>query len=147
MKEAIVKMRRDTENSTPPVYATQGAAGFDFYANEEFHLGHTPVKVSTGIYLEVPEGQMLLLLPRSGLAYDPNALVAVANSPGLVDSDYRGEIILLLFSRAPAGFVVEKGMRVAQGVLVPFTKAIFEEVDQLTVTDRGTNGFGHSGRF
>jgi dUTP pyrophosphatase len=99
--------------------------------------------VGTGLFLEVPEGYECQCRPRSGLAARHG--ITVLNSPGTIDSDYRGENMVLLVNHSDKDFKVEKGMRIAQFVFSPVVQAQFEEVDELSATSRGAGGFGSTG--
>ncbi len=100
--------------------------------------------VSTGLSLEIPEGYEVQVRPRSGLAFKKG--VTVVNAPGTIDSDYRGEVKVLLINLGQEPYLVEVGDRVAQMVLAPVTRAILEVVTTLGTTERGEGGFGSSGR-
>jgi len=137
-----------------PRYATEGAAAMDICSaeNVELEYGRT-VMVSTGFAVAVPEGYELQVRPRSGWATEG---ITITNSPGTIDSDYRGEIkVLLQNTKQPimgfgvgfgSAFRVDCGDRIAQLVLAPVTQADVEEVDELDETTRGANGFGSTGR-
>ena len=129
-----------------PKYQTSGAAGFDFYANIEVSYDIQPMQrilIPTGLYFEVPEGYELMVRPRSGLALK-NGLT-VLNTPGLVDSDYRGEVGVILINLSDRPVTINPGDRIAQGVISPIVQATLVEVEELSETDRGAGGFGHSG--
>lgn len=128
-----------------PSRAKHGDAGLDLYAAEEAHLGPGERwKVGTGVAVELPPGHAGLVLPRSGLA--DRFGISLVNSPGLIDSGYRGEISVLLLNTDPAEiFRVEKGDRIAQLVIVPFVEAEPTEVAELSASERGSDGFGSSG--
>jgi dUTP diphosphatase len=129
-----------------PSRAHEGDAGLDLYACEAAHLG--PGErwgVGTGVAVEIPEGHAGLVLPRSGTARDHG--IALVNSPGLIDSGYRGEVRVLLLNTDPAEiFRVEPGDRIAQLVIAPIALAEPVEVDSLNESARGDGGFGSSGR-
>ncbi len=129
-----------------PTRAHEGDAGLDLYACEAAHIG--PGErwgVGTGIGVEIPEGHAGLVLPRSGLARDHG--ISLVNSPGLIDSGYRGELRVLLLNTDPAEtFRVEAGDRIAQLVLVPIALAAPVEAAALAESGRGDGGFGSSGR-
>ena len=129
-----------------PAYQTEGAAGFDFLAAVEESMEINPgewVMVPTGLKFAVPQGCELQVRPRSGLAAKHG--VTVLNTPGTIDSDYRGEIKIILINLGKETFVVERGMRIAQGILAPYYKGDFSVVDALDETERGAGGFGHTG--
>ena len=128
-----------------PAYATPGAAGMDVVAAED--LDHAPGArhaVATGFKLAIPEGYEIQVRPRSGLAFKHG--VTVPNTPGTIDSDYRGELKILMINHGPEPFPVRRGERIAQLVPAAVTKAGFDEVAELDATDRGTGGFGSTGR-
>jgi dUTP pyrophosphatase len=128
-----------------PTRAHEGDAGVDLYACEPAHLGPGERwSVGTGIAVEIPAGHAGLVLPRSGLA--KNHGIALVNSPGLIDSGYRGEVRVLLLNTDPAEtFRVEPGERIAQLVLAPIALADPVEVEALAESARGDGGFGSSG--
>lgn len=133
------------DESLRPFYATAGAAGFDICAAEDDYIlpGKT-IMVSTQLYVAVPEGFELQVRSRSGAVYKRG--IAVANSPGTIDSDYRGEIKVLLHNLcSDFGTIIRKGERIAQGVIAPVVKASFDFVEELDTTDRGAGGFGSTG--
>ncbi len=128
-----------------PAYATSGAAGMDVLSAEDVVLApgmrHA---VATGLSMAIPEGYEIQVRPRSGLAFKHG--VTVPNTPGTIDSDYRGELKVLMINHGSEDFVIKRGERVAQLVLAPVTQARWDEVDELDDTDRGTGGFGSTGR-
>lgn len=131
-----------------PSYETEGAAGFDLRAalpeGEPMHLGPGDrALVPTGLVMEIERGFEVQVRPRSGLALKHG--ITVLNSPGTVDSDYRGEVKVMLINLGDADFAVNRGDRIAQGVLAPAPLADFEEVAALGETSRGSGGFGSTG--
>lgn len=129
-----------------PAYATAGAAGMDLLAAVAAPitlLSGGRALVPTGLAIALPTGHELQIRPRSGLALRHGILVA--NSPGTVDEDYRGELLIILLNAGEAPFTVERGMRIAQAVLAPVVRAAWAEVDALDGTLRGTSGFGSTG--
>ena len=128
-----------------PSYATGGAAGLDIVAAEEVTLApgqrHA---VATGFAIAIPAGYEGQVRPRSGLAL--NHGVTCLNTPGTIDSDYRGEVKVILVNLGTEPFEVKRGMRIAQLVPAPVLRADFAEVDSLDPTHRGTGGFGSTGR-
>lgn len=134
-----------------PAYETRGAAGFDLRAAVPFDAPVTippggRALIPTGFAFEIDRGYEVQIRPRSGLALKHG--VTVANSPGTVDADYRGEVGVILINLGDADFVVENGARIAQGVLAAAPQADFEEVedvDSLEDTARGAGGFGSTG--
>ncbi|MEE0775980.1 MAG: dUTP diphosphatase [Bacillota bacterium] len=127
-----------------PAYQTPGAAGFDFYAAEDIGIpAGKHAMIATGLKFAVPDGYELQVRPRSGLAAKHG--VTVLNSPGTIDSDYRGEVKILLINLGQKDFQVERGMRIAQGIIAPYVKGDFAVTASLETTDRGEGGFGHTG--
>ncbi|MBM3326463.1 MAG: dUTP diphosphatase [Calditrichaeota bacterium] len=128
-----------------PAYASAGAAGLDLYAAVIEDTIITPgrtVPIPTGLAIALPTGYEGQVRPRSGLARDYN--VSLMNSPGTIDSDYRGEIVVLLVSFSEP-FVVRRGDRIAQLVITRYERIEWKEVERLPPTMRGAGGFGHSG--
>ena len=134
------------EGATLPTRAHPGDAGLDLYACEAAHIGPGERwSVGTGIAVEVPEGHAGLVLPRSGIARDHG--IALVNSPGLIDSGYRGELRVLLLNTDPAEtFRVAAGDRIAQLVVAPIALPEPVEAPELADSSRGDGGFGSSGR-
>lgn len=129
-----------------PRYATEGAAGMDVEAALEADLTLAPgqrMAVPTGLSMAIAAGHEIQVRPRSGLALRHG--ITVANTPGTIDSDYRGEVKILLVNLGDTPFVITRGMRIAQLVLAPVTRATLEQVDSLEDTDRGSGGFGSTG--
>ena len=131
-----------------PAYETQGAAGLDLRAavDEGERLVLRPGKralVPTGLIFEIPAGFEGQIRPRSGLAFKNG--ITCLNTPGTIDSDYRGEVNVLLINLGDEKFVIERGMRIAQMVIAPVIQAVLVEKDLATVTDRGIGGFGSTG--
>jgi dUTP pyrophosphatase len=141
-----LRVLRLKEEARLPARAHDGDAGLDLCACEAAHLGPGERwSIGTGIAIEVPEGHAGLVLPRSGLAREHG--IALVNSPGLVDSGYRGEVRVLLLNTDPAEtFRIEVGDRIAQLVIAPIGLVEAVEVDTLGETTRGDGGFGSSGR-
>lgn len=130
-----------------PAYQTSGAAGLDLYAAVEDSItlipGHRAL-VPTGIAIALPPGFEAQLRPRSGLALKYG--LTLLNSPGTVDSDYRGEIMVLLINLGNEPVILHRGERIAQCILSSIVRPMFEEVEELPSTYRGSGGFGHTGR-
>ncbi|HEX3173960.1 MAG TPA: dUTP diphosphatase [Solirubrobacterales bacterium] len=143
MELRIVKLKAE---ATVPSRAHEGDAGLDLYAGEPAHIGPGERwSVGTGVAVEIPAGHAGLVLPRSGLAREHG--IALVNSPGLIDSGYRGEVRVLLLNTDPAEtFRVEAGDRIAQLVLAPVAIAEPVEAEALSESARGDGGFGSSGR-
>ena len=141
-----VRIRRlpHGEGLALPAYATAGAAGMDVLAAEDVTL--TPgmrYPVATGFALAIPEGYEVQVRPRSGLALKHG--ITLPNTPGTIDSDYRGELKVILINLGDADFVIARGDRIAQLVLAPVTLAVWDEVEELDDTARGSGGFGSTG--
>jgi len=134
------------EGAVLPTRAHEGDAGLDLYACEAAHIGPGERwSVGTGVGVQIPDGHAGLVLPRSGLAREHG--ISLVNSPGLIDSGYRGELRILLLNNDPAEtFRIAAGDRIAQLLLAPISLADPIEVDALTETVRGRGGFGSSGR-
>jgi dUTP pyrophosphatase len=127
-----------------PRYATDGAAGMDVLSAEEVTLApgerHA---VATGLAVAIPPGYEIQVRPRSGLALKHG--IGVPNTPGTIDSDYRGELKVILINHGVEPFPIHRGDRIAQLVLAPVTLAEWDEVDELDETTRGAGGFGSTG--
>jgi len=130
-----------------PKYKTEGSSGMDLMAFIDNSIKIKPgesVLIPTGISIAVPENTEVQIRPRSGLA--AKSSISVLNTPGTIDSDYRGEIKIILFNHGKEEFIVNNNDRVAQMVLMPIIKAEFEEVEDLPKTLRGSGGFGSTGK-
>ena len=130
-----------------PNYKTKGSSGMDLMAFVENPIKIAPKNsalIPTGISVAIPNDVEIQIRPRSGLAAKSN--ISVLNTPGTIDSDYRGEIKVILFNHGNEEFIVKNEDRVAQMVLMPILKVDFEEVDNLPETLRGTGGFGSTGK-
>jgi dUTP pyrophosphatase len=142
-----VKIKKLHEDAVIPQYQTTGAAGFDFHAIEDMEIPtRKTVLVKTGLSMEIPEGYELQVRPRSGMSLKTK--MRIANSPGTVDSDYRGEICIIMENMSMLGalpYDIKKGDRIAQGVICPVFQATFIE-DELNESERGEKGFGSSGK-
>lgn len=148
-----VKIKKLNPNAIIPQYATDGAGCFDLHAcidgrENSYSIHHgDPVTIKTGLAFEIPEGYVMLVYSRSGHGFKNN--VRLANCTGVIDSDYRGEVQIKLTSDDLHGKVVLgvcHGDRIAQACLVEVPKIEFEEVDDLSDTDRGEGGFGSTGK-
>ena len=127
-----------------PRYATVGAAGMDVVSAETVSIAPgARHPVATGLALAIPKGYEIQVRPRSGLALKHG--VTVPNTPGTIDSDYRGELKVIMINHGAEPFAIERGDRVAQLVLAPVTQAAWDVVDELDETDRGEGGFGSTG--
>jgi dUTP pyrophosphatase len=133
------------EGATSPFYATTGAAGFDIATSEDCDIyPGERVLVPTGLFFEVPIGYELQIRPRSGVSLKTSLLIA--NSPGTVDSDYRGEVKIIMTNIGNIMVPLFKGDRIAQGVIQKVAQVDFEEVEELESTSRDAGGFGHTGK-
>ena len=131
-----------------PKYKTEGSSGMDLMAFIQKPIIILPNKsalISTGISIAIPKDYEIQIRPRSGLAAKSN--ISVLNTPGTIDSDYRGELKVILFNHSDKDFVVNDKDRIAQMVLVPVLKINFEEVETLPDTIRGSGGFGSTGKW
>lgn len=129
-----------------PTYATAQSAGMDLRANIEAPQILKPMErklIATGLYIALPEGYEAQIRPRSGLALKHG--ITVLNTPGTIDADYRGEIMVLLVNFSAKEFVINDGERIAQMVIAQHEQGQFVEVTQLDETDRGAGGYGHTG--
>ena len=148
-KNLKIRIRRkpDALDLPLPRYMTHGASGMDLFADVE---SETVIKsgeirlISCGIYISIPEGYEAEVRPRSGLALKHG--ITLLNSPGTIDSDFRGLVSLIVMNLGKKDFVVKRGERLAQMVIKEVVKADLLEVDSLDRTPRGAGGFGHSGR-
>lgn len=143
----VKRLRSAVDDLPLPRYETSGAAGMDLRADLDQPIKLRPGErgvVPTGFAIELPQGYEAQVRPRSGLALRHG--VTLLNAPGTIDSDYRGEVSVLLVNLGNEECVVRRGDRVAQLVIAPVAKGIWSEVDDLHSTERGAGGFGHTGR-
>jgi len=141
-----VMRKQGCEDLPLPQYMSEAASGMDLYAavDASVLIERGEIKlVPTGIHIEVPRGYEAQVRPRSGLALKHG--LTLVNTPGTIDSDYRGEIGIILCNLGKEKFTVERGMRIAQLVIQPVTRAELVEVERLEESPRGTGGFGHTG--
>lgn len=130
-----------------PTYATPDSAGMDIYANLETPVILKPLErtlISTGIFAELPSGYEIQVRPRSGLAFKHG--ITVLNTPGTIDADYRGEIKVILVNLSNEPFTINDGERIAQLVVNKVETIEWENVTELSDTERGAGGFGHTGK-
>ncbi len=142
-----VKVKKLNEKAILPIYSSKSAAGADLCALLDEPIAIAPgetVFVKTGLALEIPEGYVGLIYARSGLACKRG--VAPANKVGVIDSDYRGEIMVALFNHGENAQNIEPGERIAQIVITPYLTADFIQVEEITDTERASGGFGSTGR-
>lgn len=129
-----------------PTYATELSAGMDLRANLTEPIILKPLQrclVPTGLYMALSEGYEAQVRPRSGLALKKG--ITVLNSPGTIDADYRGEVCVILVNLSAEDFIIEDGERIAQMVIARHEQVLWEAVEALSETERGTGGFGHTG--
>ena len=144
MTEILIK--RLSKDVALPKYETEGSSGLDLAANIDNQIEILPGKsaiIPTGLAVAVPKSFEIQIRPRSGLA--AKSQISVLNTPGTIDSDYRGELKVILINLSDKIFVVEKGLRIAQMVLCPVVKVTLKEVTELENTERGSGGFGSTG--
>ena len=141
-----VLIKRKNKNIKLPKYETLGASGLDICAYIDKNIilkKNKSAIIPTGLFLSIPEGYEIQIRPRSGLAAKKH--ITVLNTPGTIDSDYRGEIKIILINLGEQDFEIENGLRIAQMVVSPVIKAELEEVDQISKTLRDKGGFGSTG--
>ena len=129
-----------------PAYATTQSAGMDLRANIDSPITLKPMErrlIPTGLYIALPKGYEAQVRPRSGLALKHG--ITVRNTPGTIDADYRGELMVLLINFSAEDFIINAGERIAQMVIARHEQAAFVEVDILDETERGAGGYGHTG--
>ena len=142
-----ILIKKTNKEVITPKYKTDGSSGVDLSAFLEKKVVIKPNSselIPTGLQVAIPEELEIQIRPRSGLAAKES--IGVLNSPGTIDSDYRGELKIILFNHGNKDFVINNGDRIAQMVLVPILKMEFEEVDSLPDTVRGQGGFGSTGK-
>ena len=138
-----IKIKKTHPNGKIPTYATDGSGAFDFYSAEDVFVELNKVcAINLGVAMEIPQGHVMLLFPRSSIG--KNTWLRMANSVGVIDSDYRGTIHAL-YEDTWCGRTVFAEDRIAQGIIVPIPKVDFEEVEELSTTERGEGGFGSTG--
>lgn len=150
MEQPILIFRKISDEFSEielPHYATEGSAGMDIRAAVKNKLIINPGKfllVSTNLSVEIPVGYEIQVRPRSGLAAKNG--IGILNSPGTIDSDYRGEIKIILFNFGEEDFIINRGDRIAQLILNKVYRANITESEKLSETERGEGGFGHTGK-
>ena len=143
---AKIQIKRFSKKVLIPKYETAGSSGMDIAAFVENDIVIQPGEkalIPTGFTLAIPKGYEVQIRPRSGLAAKKS--ITVLNTPGTIDSDYRGEIIVILMNLSKEKFIVENGLRIAQMVVCPIEQVTLHEVKDLTETKRGKGGFGSTG--
>lgn len=142
-----MKIKKLNSKAILPTYGSLHAAGMDLYAcmDEDILIksGET-VMIKTGLSFAVPEGYGAFVYARSGIAFKHG--IAPSNKVGVIDSDYRGEVMVALHNHSKEDYIINKNERVAQVVIAPYLKVEFEEVDELDETERGQGGFGSTGK-
>ena len=147
MQSTNINIKKISPNAIIPTYGSVDAAGADLYACIDADVTIAPGEtylVKTGLSMEIPVGFAGLIYARSGLSTKKG--LAPANKVGVIDSDYRGEIMVALYNQSDKPQTIEPGERIAQMVITPFIQGIFNEVDELSDTVRGEGGFGSTGR-
>lgn len=145
---ANIKVKKLNEFAKLPTRGSKYAAGYDLYAAIKERVGirsHETIKIGTGLSFELPEGTFAAIYARSGIATKRG--LRPANCVGICDSDYRGEYIVALHNDTEEPQFIEPGERIAQMILLPYIEMKFNEVEELSNTERGEGGFGDSGRF
>ena len=130
-----------------PEYTTEKSAGMDIRANITEEVVLKPQEralINTGLYIELPDGYEAQIRPRSGLAIKNG--ISILNSPGTIDADYRGEVCIIMMNLSNENFVIHDGDRICQMVIAKHERATWQEVEVLENTNRGTGGFGHTGK-
>lgn len=142
-----LKKKKGCDDLPLPKYATPGSSGVDLYADVEGEVKLLPGEIkliSSGIYISVPFGYEAEIRPRSGLALKHG--ISLVNTPGTIDSDYRGLISIIMINHGKEPFTIRRGDRIAQMVIKEVIKAEFETAEELDVTGRSHGGFGHTGK-
>jgi dUTP pyrophosphatase len=143
MKEVLIELE---EGAKVPTYGTEDAAGADvraYLTEDKVLVPGSSTLIPTGIKVEIPKGYEIQVRPRSGLALKHG--ITVLNTPGTIDSDYRGPVGVILINHSKEAFTVEPNMRIAQLILAPVAKATFVRKEKLSQTLRDEGGFGHTG--
>lgn len=146
MQSISIKIINNSTNALP-AYETIGSSGMDLRANLAEPVNLLPMQralIPTGLFIELPLGYEAQVRPRSGLAIKHG--ITCLNTPGTIDSDYRGELKIILINLSSDPFTIQHGERIAQMVVQPVVKAIWEEVKILNESKRGEGGFGHTGK-
>lgn len=147
MLSAKINIKKLTDTAKTPTRGSEHAAGYDLYAdvkNQVMISPHETAKIGTGLAIEIPDGYFGAIFARSGLAAKEG--LRPANCVGVCDNDYRGEYIVAVHNDSDQPRVIDPGERIAQLVVMPYLAVIFEEVTELTDTNRGEGGFGSTGK-
>lgn len=142
-----MKIKKLSEDAQVPTYATSGSACFDIRSIDEGYvddIGHVSEIFRTGLAFEIPKGHVMLVFSRSGHGFKND--VRLANAVGVIDEDYRGELMVKLTADPNGLLAVQKGDRIAQAMVLPVEQVYFEVVEELSETKRSTGGFGSTGR-
>ena len=138
-----INFKKLNSNAKTPFHAKYGDAGSDLFASESLNIPpHSQIAVPTGIATEIPYGYVGYINPRSSMAIKG---IGILNAPGTIDSGYRGEIKVILYNTTDENYVINVGDKIAQIVIHRFETIDFEQVDELSITDRGAGGFGSTG--
>ena len=142
----ILRINPEQQDIPLPTYATEGSAGMDICAAVEKDVVISPgetILIPTGFIIELPQGHEAQVRPRSGLAIKHN--IGILNSPGTIDSDYRGEVKIILTNFGKRPYVIHRGDRIAQMIVAKYERVRWKEVSSLAESVRGEGGFGHTG--
>ncbi|HOQ16261.1 MAG TPA: dUTP diphosphatase [Defluviitaleaceae bacterium] len=145
--KVFIKKVENAQDLPLPTYMTEQSAGMDLYANveEDVVLKKGDIKlIPTGIAIQLPKGYEAQIRPRSGLAYKYG--IGILNSPGTIDADYRGEIKIIMINFGSEDFIIKRGERIAQMVINKIESVEWVQVEELDRSERGSGGFGHTGR-
>ncbi len=146
LQARILRINPEQQDIPLPAYATEGSAGMDICAAVEKDVEISPSEtclIPTGFIIELPEGHEAQVRPRSGLAIKHN--IGILNSPGTIDSDYRGEVKIILTNFGKKPYVIHRGDRIAQMIVTKYERVQWEEASSLAESGRGEGGFGHTG--
>lgn len=146
MTEIKIKVIKESETKLP-IYMTEGSAGMDVHANLTEDILIKPLErvlISTGLKVEIPLGYEIQVRPRSGLAIKHG--ITLLNTPGTIDSDFRGEIRVIMINLSNENFIVKNHERIGQLILNKVYRCVWEETEELAKSDRGQGGFGHTGK-
>jgi dUTP pyrophosphatase len=139
-----IKLFTDDASFRPPVQSTTGSAGWDIHATEDVVVPPLEMRIlRTGFGLQIPKGYYISIVPRSSYG---KKRIMITNSPGTIDSDYTGEISIMLYNNSMDFFFIKKGDRIAQMILLQYNEMEFDYVEQFDITDRGDGGFGSTGQ-
>jgi dUTP pyrophosphatase len=144
MMKLKIKLFTGDASFRPPVQSTPGSAGWDIHATEDVVVPPLEMRIlRTGFGLQIPKGYYVSIVPRSSYG---KKRIMITNSPGTIDSDYTGEISIMLYNNSMDFFFIKKGDRIAQMILLQYNEMEFDYVEQFDITDRGDGGFGSTGQ-